>query len=134
MSNDKSQNKPLYYPNEYEPTVSTDISSNIGILFGNYNTNIRTYLCLERESSTNNNQIVGFDCYQYNNNNAKSDDRWYSYLQFISNINSTTTTLLYNKRRHTVLHVCKWVPPIFDKYILDWKLQNKYWLGNNRYF
>ena len=27
--------------------------------------------------------------------------------------------------------ICKWVPPIFDKYIIDWKLKNKYWLGNH---
>ena len=34
-----------------------------------------------------------------------------------------------NDFRHTMIPICKWVPVIFDKYILNWKLKNMYWLG-----
>jgi hypothetical protein len=33
--------------------------------------------------------------------------------------------------RHTMIPICKWVPIIFDKYILNWELKNMYWLGNH---
>jgi hypothetical protein len=31
-----------------------------------------------------------------------------------------------------MIPMCKWVPEIFDKYILHlWKLRNMYWLGKH---
>lgn len=32
-----------------------------------------------------------------------------------------------------MIPMCKWVPEIFDKYILNWKLKNMYWLGKNSF-
>jgi hypothetical protein len=30
-----------------------------------------------------------------------------------------------------MIPICKWVPIIFDKYILNWELKNMYWLGKH---
>jgi hypothetical protein len=35
--------------------------------------------------------------------------------------------------RHTMIPMCKWVPEIFDKYILNWKLRNMYWKGQHSF-
>lgn len=30
-----------------------------------------------------------------------------------------------------MIPICEWAPVILDKYILDWKLKNMYWLGKH---
>lgn len=75
----------------------------------------RVYLCYEDTNFKPYNpygRIKGFDCYRYNSfESADSTD-----------ISKLTV-------RHTMIPICKWVPEIFDKYILGWKLRQLYWGG-----
>lgn len=83
----------------------------------------RVYLCLETTNSLEPNSysaIRGFECYKFNTFES-ADYAWRI------NINSINYK---NNIRHTMIPVCKWVPQIFDKYVLNWKLRNTYWLGN----
>jgi hypothetical protein len=84
----------------------------------------RVYLCWEYaifrkpDSSL---PIKGFKCYRFNN---------------FENANNGRNYLLENDQespnvRHTMIPICKWVPQVFDKYILNWKLQNIYWKGHH---
>lgn len=73
----------------------------------------RVYLCYENTNSNPYSPIKGFDCYRYDSfENADSNCRF----------NKLTV-------RHTMIPMCKWVPEIFDKYILGWKLRKLYWGG-----
>jgi len=66
----------------------------------------RVYLCYEdvpNNQPNNSLPIKGFKCY----------------------------SLQKNDIRHTMLPICRWVPVIFDRYILNWKLKNMYWLGKH---
>jgi len=83
----------------------------------------RVYLCYEdvpNNQPNNSLPIKGFKCYKYNSF-ENADNGWNKDLPE------------YNKMpiRHTMLPICRWVPVIFDRYILDWKLKNMYWLGNH---
>ena len=69
----------------------------------------RVYLCLSNDVTK------GFQCYRYGTMHAA--DR--------SHLTAKTSTMI---------PVCKWVPPIFDKYILNWKLKKLYWSGNIRIY
>jgi len=83
----------------------------------------RVYLCYEDvpNSQPNNSlPIKGFKCYKYNLF-ENSDNRWDKYLPEYNTMHI----------RHTMIPICKWVPIIFDRYILDWKLKNMYWLGKH---
>ena len=86
----------------------------------------RVYLCLEETNLHSPNRfgkIIGFNCYRYNSlENAN--------VAFDKDVNK------YNKMktRCIIIPICKWIPQIFDKYILDWKLKNIYWLGKNKIF
>jgi hypothetical protein len=67
--------------------------------------------------------IKGFRCYKYDS---------FQYANY--NCNKLKNEILrekYKYLRHTMIPICKWVPVIFDRYILDWKLKNMYWLGNH---
>lgn len=80
----------------------------------------RVYLCYEDTNFKPPNTydaIKGFDCYRYNSfKNA--------------NIGWNNKTELHKLDvRHTMIPICRWVPEIFDKYILNWKLKNIYWGG-----
>jgi hypothetical protein len=83
----------------------------------------RVYLCYEDVHYNQPNDalpIKGFKCYKYNsfeNANTGWDKDFPEY-------NKMTI-------RSTMIPICKWVPQIFDKYILNWKLRNMYWLGNH---
>lgn len=85
----------------------------------------RVYLCYEDtdlKPPTTYGPIKGFKCYRYNSF-ENADYGWKS---------------SYKKEdklcvRHTMIPMCKWVPEIFDKYILNWKLKNIYWLGRNSF-
>lgn len=51
--------------------------------------------------------IKGFDCYRYNSF-KNADFAW----------DKNKTELQKLDVRHTMIPICKWVPEIFDKYIL----------------
>lgn len=83
----------------------------------------RVYLCYEdtgHKIPTTYGPIIGFNCYKYNSF-ENADSAWEKDRTEIHNLNI----------RHTMIPICKWVPEIFDKYILDWKLKNTYWIGNH---
>lgn len=80
----------------------------------------RVYLCYEDTNfkpPTTYGPIKGFDCYRYNSF-KNADIGW-----------NNKTELYKLDVRHTMIPMCKWVPQIFDKYILNWKLRNMYWGG-----
>jgi hypothetical protein len=83
----------------------------------------RVYLCWE-DTNVNkpaiHNPIMGFKCYRYSSF-ENADYTW-------NNLRETEQKL---EVRHTMIPMCKWVPEIFDKYILDYKLKNMYWLSNH---
>lgn len=64
----------------------------------------------------------GFNCYKY-----KSFER----ADYVWN------NILYEhkdrKVRHTIIPVCKWIPKIFDQYLINRKLKKMYWLENNSF-
>jgi hypothetical protein len=85
----------------------------------------RVYLCWEDTDFKKPNTyqaIKGFNCYRYNSF-ENADYAW-------NNHKETEKKL---EVRHTMIPMCKWVPEIFDKYILNWKLRNMYWLGKNSF-
>jgi hypothetical protein len=85
----------------------------------------RVYLCYEDtdfKKPTTYNPIKGFNCYRYNSF-ASADYGW----------NNHRVTEQKLEVRHTMIPMCKWVPEMFDRYILNWKLRNKYWLGENSF-
>ncbi len=82
----------------------------------------RVYLCYEdvpNNQPNNSLPIKGFKCYKYNSF-ENADAGW-----------DNVISLQKNDIRHTMLPICRWVPVIFDRYILDWKLKNMYWLGKH---
>ena len=82
----------------------------------------RVYLCYEDTNFKPPNTysaIKGFDCYQFNSF-KNADIAW----------NTNKTELHKLDVRHTMIPMCRWVPEMFDKYILNWKLRNMYWGGH----
>lgn len=90
----------------------------------------RVYLCYEEiklnvcygekkfGTPTTYGPITGFNCYKYSSF-QNADDGWYKDRPEFNKLDI----------RHTMIPMCKWVPEIFDKYILNWKLKNMYWKG-----
>jgi hypothetical protein len=66
--------------------------------------------------------IKRFNCYKYNSF-ERADYVW----------NITLYEYKDMKIRHTIIPLCKWIPEIFDKYIINYKLRKMYWLGNNTF-
>jgi hypothetical protein len=84
----------------------------------------RVYLCYEDTDSHVANSslpIKGFKCYRYNSF-ENADRAW----------NNDRKELHKLKLRVTMIPICEWVPVILDKYILNWKLKNMYWLGEHK--
>jgi hypothetical protein len=82
----------------------------------------RVYLCYEESNNKPLNTygpIVGFYCHRY-----------YSFKDADAGWWEDRTELHKQDIRHTMIPICKWVPPFLDKYILNWKLKNMYWKGN----
>jgi hypothetical protein len=80
----------------------------------------RVYLCYEDTSNQNGNRflpIKGFKCYRYNN--------------LVEANSGLKNKIKKDEIRHAIIPICKWVPDMFDKYILNWKLRNMYWLGRH---
>ena len=96
----------------------------------------RVYLCWEDTNfrqPTTYKPIKGFNCYKYNSFEG-ADYCWNEELKLKRKFENL------NDVRHTMIPICKWVPEIFDKYILNYKLKNMYWLrdhsfgrGSNKY-
>lgn len=80
----------------------------------------RVYLCYEDTNlrqQTTYDPIKGFNCYRYNSiRNA--------------NIGWNNKHELHKLSvKHTMIPICRWVPEIFDRHILNWKLRKIYWGG-----
>jgi hypothetical protein len=79
----------------------------------------RVYLCYEDTNFKNPTTyipIIGFNCYRYNSY-MSANYGWDNHRETEKNL----------KIRHTIIPMCKWVPEIFDRYILKWKLRNMYY-------
>ena len=90
----------------------------------------RVYLCWEDTDSkepTSHSPIIEFYCSRYNSFES-ADYAWRKYREY-------NNSFVQAKRevRHTMIPMCKWIPENFDKYILDWKLRNLYWLNKNSF-
>jgi hypothetical protein len=83
-----------------------------------HNSRDRVYLCKEHNPTTNS-PIFGFRCYKYNSLDQALQE---------------TSQKKYQHTRHAIITVCRWVPPYFDKYILDRKLKRVFWLGKHTIF
>ena len=84
----------------------------------------RVYLCYEEVNTDSNHtsdHIKGFICYRYNSFET-ADSGW--------NNDIKRNNYLKNAR-HTMIPICRWVPNIFDRYILNLKLRETYWLGKH---
>jgi hypothetical protein len=75
----------------------------------------RVYLCVEKKNV--NQQIInGFNCYTFKDfNNA---DAFYN------------KNIINKENRCTMIPVCKWIPMLFHKQYLNYKLKNLYWNNN----
>ena len=83
----------------------------------------RFYLCLEKQRQFTG-MIHGFDCTRVNDDNLETDpNSFYNTYNHKNQYNNSTGL------RNTIIPICKWYPPIFDKYILNMKLKNAYWGG-----
>ncbi len=85
----------------------------------------RVYLCWENtnfDKPKTSTPITGFTCYKYKSI-VQADTIW----------NYTLSKYKDMEVRHTVIPVCKWVPEVFDKYIINRKLRQKYWLEKNTF-
>jgi len=83
----------------------------------------RVYLCYENvhhNQPNNSLPINGFKCYRYNSF-KNADNAWKNNTNQLNKMNI----------RVTMIPICKWMPIILDKYILNWKLINIYWLGKH---
>lgn len=103
-------------------TIELQVLDEINYEYGSnwYN---RVYLCYEDVHHNQPNDslpIKGFNCYKYNSF-KNADYGWNIHRPEFNKMNI----------RHTMIPICKWVPQIFDKYILNWKLRNMYWLGKH---
>ena len=98
--------------------------NSISVIKGNENKKNwfnRVYLCYEDTNlnkSTTYPAIKGFNCYKY--------DSFYNANYAWSNSRIELHKL---EVRHTMIPMCRWVPEIFDRYILNWKLKQMYWGG-----
>ncbi len=77
----------------------------------------RVYLCVEKSHSYGD-KIVGFDCKKFNS--FETADKYFQNKYIQKDIG-----------RHTMIPICRWIPQIFDKYILNKKLLKIYWLGKH---
>ena len=78
----------------------------------------RFYVCYQDNPIDNNYPIHGFKCYRFN-----------TYQEADNYVREKYTKI--STRRNSIIPICRWVPRIFDKYILNWKLMNIYWLGKH---
>ena len=75
----------------------------------------RVYLCIEKKN-TSQQMTNGFNCYTFKDfNNA---DAYYK------------KKIINKENKSTMIPVCKWIPMIFHKQYLNYKLKNLYWNNN----
>jgi len=85
----------------------------------------RVYLCYEdvpHKQPNDSLPITGFKCFKYNSF-ENADAGWHKDRH---EFNKMTI-------RVTMIPICKWVPQVFDKYILNWQLRDIYWLGKHTF-
>ena len=85
----------------------------------------RVYLCWEDtnfDKPTTHNPVKGFKCYKYNSFEG-ADNVWQNRMTEYKNM----------KIRHIIIPVCKWIPQIFDEYVINRKLRKIYWLEKNTF-
>ena len=85
----------------------------------------RVYLCWEDtnfDKPVTYNPIKGFNCYKYNSFTA-ADNAWNTSLVEHKNM----------KVRSTIIPVCKWIPSIFDEYVISRQLKKMYWLEKHSF-
>jgi hypothetical protein len=83
----------------------------------------RVYLCWENNEYNKSNpysSIRGFNCLK-NNSFEDAHSFWKNHRENL-------------EARNTMIPICKWVPMIFDKFILNLKLKNIYWEGKHRIY
>jgi len=85
----------------------------------------RIYLCIEDNNYDTNslniyNPIKGFIC--------KKFDKYEDAIEEINYINKNNYFNL--KKRHCLVDICGFSPSFLDNYILNYKLNKIYWLGN----
>lgn len=81
----------------------------------------RVYLCYKETNNkppTYDPNVGVINCHKYKS--FQDAENWlFIYRKEIHTLNI----------RYTMIPICKWVPEVFDNYILNWKLENSYWLG-----
>ena len=85
----------------------------------------RVYLCWEDtdfNKPNTYNPVKGFKCYKYNSFTS-ADYAW----------NNTLSEYKDMKIRHQIIPVCKWIPSIFDNYVINRSLRKMYWLEKNTF-
>lgn len=85
----------------------------------------RVYLCWEDTNfykPTTYDPVKGFNCYKYKSFEA-ANKVWENTLYEYKDM----------KVRHIIIPVCKWIPKIFDEYVINWKLRKIYWLEKNTF-
>lgn len=83
----------------------------------------RVYICYEDVLHNQPNEslpIKGFNCYKYN-----------SFENAYAGWDKDRPEFNKMSIRVTMVPMCKWIPQVFDKYILNWKLRDMYWLGKH---
>jgi hypothetical protein len=77
----------------------------------------RVYFCIEKNNESPIKAIEGFQCYRC------------SHLE-----EATRESRKRNQdltKRAAIIPLCKWVPSLFDSYLLDYKLKKRFWIGNH---
>ena len=86
----------------------------------------RVYLCWEDtnfDKPHTVNPVKGFNCYKYDSFEA-ADNVWQ---------NTVSNKYKDMKIRSTIIPVCKWIPQIFDEYVINKQLRKMYWLEKNTF-
>ena len=85
----------------------------------------RVYLCWEDTNyarPSTHTPIKGFNCYKYGSF-QEADNVWHNNLHEYKDMNV----------RCQIIPVCKWIPSIFDEYIIKRSLRKIYWLEHHSF-
>ena len=92
----------------------------------------RIYLCCEYNVNKPNtySPISGFHCWKFDTF-YNADYAWNNIITRNADYtwNNKITGNFTHEVRHRMIPICKWVPEIFDSYILNWQLKKMYWGG-----
>ena len=85
----------------------------------------RIYLCIEDNKYYNSSLNI---YYPINGFLCKKFEKYEDAIEEINTLNKQDYFLL--KKRHCLIDICGFCPSIFDNYLLNYKLNKIYWLGN----